>query len=194
MLTVTRSMPKNTVFRLAQEPYGSRGPEYGTFATFLTKQRLNCTAHTDICYKICIKYSMNSPLPIVIRVPVPGSESFWLNSGLVNRSPVRQGTVRYAVLYTSTQKQRYFSLKSQTLFLFTKSLLLVTIDRHIFVLWKLVNIEGFSSKLWPNSQSLNQGIKSTLALGCRTGPPSFIGWRAGMTTLCHSRLYPPVRN
>jgi hypothetical protein len=29
---------------------------------------------------------------------------------------------------------------------------------------------------------------------CRTGLSWYIGWRAGTTTLCHSRLYPPVRD
>jgi hypothetical protein len=24
-----------------------------------------------------------------------------------------------------------------------------------------------------------------------TGPPAYVSWRAGTTTLCHSRLYPP---
>ncbi len=28
---------------------------------------------------------------------------------------------------------------------------------------------------------------------CGTGPSAYIGWRAGTTTLCHGRLYPPVR-
>jgi hypothetical protein len=30
--------------------------------------------------------------------------------------------------------------------------------------------------------------------GCHTGPRGFIGWRAGTTALCQSRLYPPVRD
>jgi hypothetical protein len=30
--------------------------------------------------------------------------------------------------------------------------------------------------------------------GIRTGPPVYVAWRAGTTTLCHSRLYPLVRN
>jgi hypothetical protein len=33
-----------------------------------------------------------------------------------------------------------------------------------------------------------------ITLGCRTGPPGYIGWRASMTTLCRSQLYPPVRD
>ncbi len=33
-----------------------------------------------------------------------------------------------------------------------------------------------------------------MAKGWRTGPPGYIGWRAGTTTLCQSRLYPPVRD
>ncbi len=35
------------------------------------------------------------------------------------------------------------------------------------------------------------GIKSILALGCRTGPPAYVAWRAGTTILCRSQLYPP---
>jgi hypothetical protein len=36
------------------------------------------------------------------------------------------------------------------------------------------------------------GIKTTMALGCCTGPPAYVAWRAGTTTLCHShQLYPP---
>jgi hypothetical protein len=31
----------------------------------------------------------------------------------------------------------------------------------------------------------------TIAQECRTGPSGYIGWHAGTTTLCHSRLYPP---
>jgi hypothetical protein len=31
-----------------------------------------------------------------------------------------------------------------------------------------------------------------MAQGCRTGPSGYLGWRAGTTTLCHSRLYSPV--
>ncbi len=38
------------------------------------------------------------------------------------------------------------------------------------------------------------GIKLTLTKACRTGPSGYISWRAGRTTLCHSRLYPPVRD
>jgi hypothetical protein len=29
------------------------------------------------------------------------------------------------------------------------------------------------------------------ALGCRTGLPAYVAWRAGSTTLCRSQLYPP---
>ncbi len=32
--------------------------------------------------------------------------------------------------------------------------------------------------------------KLTPAWGCRTGPPGYIGWQAGKTTLCRSQLYP----
>ncbi len=32
------------------------------------------------------------------------------------------------------------------------------------------------------------------ALGYRTGPPGYIGWRASTNTLCRSQLYPPVRD
>jgi hypothetical protein len=35
------------------------------------------------------------------------------------------------------------------------------------------------------------GDKFNSGIGCRTGPPGFIGWRAGTATLCQSRLYPP---
>jgi hypothetical protein len=35
------------------------------------------------------------------------------------------------------------------------------------------------------------GNKVNSGIGFRTGPPGFIGWRAGTTTLCQSRLYPP---
>jgi hypothetical protein len=31
-----------------------------------------------------------------------------------------------------------------------------------------------------------------IGLCCRTGPPGYKGWRDGTTTLCKSRLYPPV--
>ncbi len=41
---------------------------------------------------------------------------------------------------------------------------------------------------------LTGGIKSTLAWGCRTSPPGFIGWRAGTTILCRSQLDPPGRD
>ncbi len=34
-------------------------------------------------------------------------------------------------------------------------------------------------------------IQSTLAEGCRTGPPGCKGWRAGTTTLCHRVDYIP---
>ncbi len=40
----------------------------------------------------------------------------------------------------------------------------------------------------------NQREISTCTLptqGCRTGPPGYIGWRAGTTILCQSRLYHP---
>ncbi len=30
--------------------------------------------------------------------------------------------------------------------------------------------------------------------GCRTGPPAYVACRAGTTTLCQSRLIPPVRD
>ncbi len=30
--------------------------------------------------------------------------------------------------------------------------------------------------------------------GIRTGPPANVAWRVGTTALCHSRLYPLVRN
>ncbi len=33
------------------------------------------------------------------------------------------------------------------------------------------------------------GDKSTMAWGCRTGPPAYVAWRGGTTTLCH--CYPP---
>ncbi len=53
--------------------------------------------------------------------------------------------------------------------------------------------------LRPNSQSLTGGniIQLTIwhmVVRCRTGPSGYIGWRAGTTTLCHSRLYSPVRD
>jgi hypothetical protein len=35
------------------------------------------------------------------------------------------------------------------------------------------------------------GDKVNSGKGCRTGPPSYMGWRAGTTTLCRSWLYPP---
>jgi hypothetical protein len=38
------------------------------------------------------------------------------------------------------------------------------------------------------------GEKLTLVQDCRTGPPGYIVWRAGTTTLCWSQLYPPVRD
>ncbi len=41
---------------------------------------------------------------------------------------------------------------------------------------------------------LNGGIKLTMAFVCRTGLSGYIGWRAGTTTLCHSRLYPPSQD
>jgi len=49
----------------------------------------------------------------------------------------------------------------------------------------------------PNSKSLTGGIK--LTWGCRTGPPGYIGWQAGTSTLCRSQLYrypgtPPFRD
>jgi hypothetical protein len=47
-------------------------------------------------------------------------------------------------------------------------------------------------KLRLNSWSMTGGIKSTMALGCCTGSPGYIGWRAGTTTLCQSRFYPPA--
>ncbi len=37
--------------------------------------------------------------------------------------------------------------------------------------------------LRPNLQSLTGGIKLTMALGCRTGPSGYTGWRAGTTTV-----------
>ncbi len=40
--------------------------------------------------------------------------------------------------------------------------------------------------LWP------RGIKSTLAYGCGTGPPANVAGGAGKSTLCQSRLYPPL--
>ncbi len=33
-----------------------------------------------------------------------------------------------------------------------------------------------------------------VGLGCRTGPPSYIGWRANTTTRRHGRLHNPVRD
>jgi hypothetical protein len=30
--------------------------------------------------------------------------------------------------------------------------------------------------------------------GCRTSPPAYIGWQAGMIALCPSRLNPPARD
>jgi hypothetical protein len=39
------------------------------------------------------------------------------------------------------------------------------------------------------------GIKLTLAQGCRTDPPGYIGWQAGTTTIPESTtVYPPVRD
>jgi hypothetical protein len=35
------------------------------------------------------------------------------------------------------------------------------------------------------------GDKADNGIGFRTGLKGYIGWRAGTTTLCHSRLYPP---
>ncbi len=46
----------------------------------------------------------------------------------------------------------------------------------------------------PNSQSLTGWIQLTLAQSFRTGPPGLISWWAGTTTLCQSRLQPPVKD
>jgi hypothetical protein len=46
-----------------------------------------------------------------------------------------------------------------------------------------------------NSLSLIGGVKSTMAVSCRSGLTGYECWRAGMmTTLCHSRLYPPTKD
>ncbi len=39
-----------------------------------------------------------------------------------------------------------------------------------------------------------KGIQLTLVQDSRTGPPGYIDWWAGTTTLCRSQLYPPVRD
>ncbi len=31
-----------------------------------------------------------------------------------------------------------------------------------------------------------------MAYGCFIGPPAYVAWRTGTTTLCHGRLYLPV--
>ncbi len=56
------------------------------------------------------------------------------------------------------------------------------------------NCRNNQSALQPNSQSLTGWIKLTPAWGCRIGPPCYIGWQGGTTTLCRSQLYPPVRD
>jgi hypothetical protein len=35
------------------------------------------------------------------------------------------------------------------------------------------------------------GIKSTVAYGCRTGPPAYVAWQAGMTILCQKSIISP---
>ncbi len=44
---------------------------------------------------------------------------------------------------------------------------------------------------WTRRAGTMLGMKPAMASGCRTGPPSYIGWRAGSTTRRHSRLHPP---
>jgi hypothetical protein len=43
------------------------------------------------------------------------------------------------------------------------------------------------------SPLLGDGAGYGVGLGCRTGPPRYLGWRAVTTTRRHGRLHPPVK-
>ncbi len=63
-------------------------------------------------------------------------------------------------------------------------------ETHVGICW------GFSVEdgaMYPVAKFIipDRGLKSTMALGCRNGPPAYVAWRAGTTSLCHCRLYPP---
>ncbi len=49
--------------------------------------------------------------------------------------------------------------------------------------------EGMDTK--PEAEFIVPNWGDKVNSGCRTGPPSYIGWRAGTTTLCRCQLYPP---
>jgi hypothetical protein len=51
---------------------------------------------------------------------------------------------------------------------------------------------GFRIRIRPSISVPDCGMRPAMASGCRTGPPSFIGWRTGTTTLRHSRLHSPI--
>jgi hypothetical protein len=46
----------------------------------------------------------------------------------------------------------------------------------------------------PNSESLTGGIRRLWHRVVGNVPSGYLGWQAVTTTLCHSRLYPPVRD
>jgi hypothetical protein len=55
----------------------------------------------------------------------------------------------------------------------------------------------FVDKVWYSTEAQfivrSQWDKFDYGIGCRrNGLSGYVGWRAGTTTLSHSRLYPPV--
>jgi hypothetical protein len=50
------------------------------------------------------------------------------------------------------------------------------------------------SDLTHQHQHLRSAIGHYNGMGRRTSPSGYIGWRAGTTALCLSRIYPPVRD